>query len=163
MVFIKRQMQPVQTSSSQFIHLLSTPFSHAARWIRATSCSQIQHEKIQVNFLYSQPELKAVTSHWDQFITSMFVLLWPYCVKNGGHSRCVAFCDKLTASFLSSSLGLHLKSFSIHGTWTNLDSHNWVRQQFLAFMHRIPVWKCLFKHEMTHSRYFFFYSSQQHC
>lgn len=31
-------------------------FPHAARWIREASCSQIQHEKIQVNFLYSQLE-----------------------------------------------------------------------------------------------------------
>lgn len=94
-------MQLVQMSCSQFIHLLSTLFPHAVSWIRATSCSQIQHEKIQVNFLYSQLDLKAVTSHLDQFITSVFVLPWPYCVKNrlGNIADVWHFCDELTAYF----------------------------------------------------------------
>lgn len=82
LVLIKILIQLVQTSYSQFILLLSTLFPHAVRWIRSTSCSRIQHEKIQVNFLHFQLKLKAVTSHWDQFITSVLVLPCPYCVKN---------------------------------------------------------------------------------
>lgn len=57
-------------------------FPHAERRIRETSCSQIQHEKIQVNFPYCQLELKAATSRWDQFITSVFVWAWSRCVRN---------------------------------------------------------------------------------
>lgn len=82
LVLNKIPMQRVQTSQSRFILLLSTLLPHAVRWIRSTSCSRIQHEKIQVNFLCFQLKLKAVTSHWDQFITSVLVRARPYCVKD---------------------------------------------------------------------------------
>lgn len=79
-VLIKAPMQLAQTSSSQFILLLLTLFPHAVRWIRSRSCSRMEHEKIQVNFLYFK--LTAVTSHWDQFITSVLALPRLYWVRN---------------------------------------------------------------------------------
>lgn len=71
-----------QPSQSRFIFLLSTLLPHAVRWIRSTSCSRMQHEKIQVKFLRFQLKCKADTPHWDQFKMSVSLLARPYCVKD---------------------------------------------------------------------------------
>lgn len=78
----KIRTRSLQPSQSRFIFLLSTLLPHAVRWIRSTSCSRMQHEKIQVKFLCFQLKCKADTPHWDQFKMPVSLLARPYCVKD---------------------------------------------------------------------------------